>query len=123
MGKSLLLTLLIGMGTVLCMSLVAYFYSDPDVLIRPLSLTAAGITAFFGGFCAIRIHGHSALFCGICNGVVFMSGMILLSLFFPTYASGYNAAVSCLLHIGFLALSVCGAFIGFRRSPRKKKRR
>jgi len=115
LGKSLLLTVVIALALALVSSLAAYFSPDPDSLTRSLGIACAALTAFFGGVIAIRIHGHSALLCGLLNGSAMMLLMILASLFFRTYASGYASWSSCLLHVGFLLLSVAGAFVGMKK--------
>ncbi len=118
MGKSLLISLGIGLFWILAAALAAYFYSDPDSLILPLALLSAALTALCGGFAAVRIHGHSALLCGLCNGSLLTAAMILASLFFRSYAAGYSPLVSFLIHTAFIALSVVGAFAGLKK---KKK--
>ena len=114
-GKSLLLSAAVTLTLALIASLAAYFSPDPDSLTRPLGIACAALTAFFGGVIAVRIHGHSALLCGLCNGSALMLFMILASLFFRPYASAYAAWLSCLLHVGFLLLSVAGAFLGMKK--------
>ena len=121
-GKSLLVTLAAAMLLNLVFSLIAYFYSDPDRLIRPLALAAAGLSALIGGFASLRIHGHAALLCGLLNGSAAMALMILASLFFTDYGTGYSAGISILLHAGFLLLSVAGAYMGLHKKPKKKKK-
>lgn len=121
-GKSMLITAGAGILLTLICSLAAYFYSDPDKLIRPLALVSCGMTALIGGFGAVRIHGHSALVCGLLNGSLMTAAMLLVSLFFTAHASGYSAGIACLLHAAFFLLSVAGAYIGLRRKPKKKKR-
>ncbi len=114
-GKSLLLTAALALALALIASLAAYFSPDPDSLTGPLGIVCAALTAFFGGVIAIRIHGHSALLCGLCNGSALMLFMILASLFFRTYASSYATWLSCLLHVGYLLLSVAGSFVGMKK--------
>ena len=114
-GKSLFLCVAFAAVLSLVSSLAAYFSPDPDRLTQPLGIAVSALTAFFGGVIAIRIHGRSALLCGLCNGSALMLLMILTSLFFRTYASAYSSLVSALLHVGFLLLSVAGAFVGMRK--------
>ena len=122
-GKSLLITVLASLSLLLILSLAAYFYSDPDQLIRPLGLCSAGLAAFIGGIAAVRIHGHSALICGLLNGCAFTIILLLLSLFFRSHASGYSTGIACLLHAAILLISVGGAFLGLRRAPKHKHKR
>ena len=123
MGKSLLITLLSGVSLILLFSLAAYFYTDPDQLIGPLALVASALTALIGGFAAVRIHGHAALFCGLCNGCAAMAVMSLTSLFLKPYASGYSAGIALLFHAIFLLLSVAGAYVGLQRMGQNRKKR
>ena len=125
-AKSFFITL--GIGTLLSLisSLIAYFYADPHQLIPPLALLSSALTAFWGGWVAVRLHGHSALLCGTLNGALFTLLMILFSLFFRSYASGYAAWQSCFLHVGFFLLSIAGAYVGLHKkagSPKKIRRR
>lgn len=120
-GKSFAITLLTAAALLLAASLLAYFLPDPAAYVTPLALTAAALTALIGGFCAARIHGRSALLCGLCNGMLFMGGMILVSLLLRRHAMGYGALESCLLHVGFLLCSVLGGFLGLKKAqPRRK---
>ena len=119
--KSLGMTLGVGLLLIVSASLIAYFMPDPNALIMPLGLSAAGLTAFLGGVIAVRIHGGGALLSGLLNGCLLMIVMLLLSLCFVRNSSGYTAGVSCLLHAGFLMLSVAGAYLGNRRKTRKKR--
>ncbi len=119
-GKSLLITIGTALLLLTVASLVAYFQKDPDSLIRPLALLSSGLTAMIGGFAAVRIHKRSALICGLLNGSALTLLMLLLSLAFRPFASGYSGAVSFLLHTAFLLLSVAGAFLGLQRTPKQK---
>ena len=121
-GKSLLITLGSGILLLLLCSLISYFSSDPNRLILPLGLTVSALTALIGGFAAIRLHGHSALICGLLNGTAFSAVMLLLSLFFGAHATGYPAWVSCLLHVGFLLLSILGGYLGLPKNGTKRKK-
>lgn len=122
-GKSLLISVGTGFLLTLVGSLGAYFYVDPDQLIPGIALFAAAITALIGGFSAVRIHGHSALLCGALNGLSMIALMMLLSLFFVPFASGYSAAISALLHVCYPLLSIAGAYLGLKKPQQKKKKR
>lgn len=122
-GKSLLISVGAGFLLTLIGSLGAYFYVDPDRLIPGIALCAAAICALIGGFSAVRIHGHSALLCGALNGMGMIAIMMLISLFFGRYASGYSAAISALLHACYPLLSIAGAYIGMKQPQKKKRKR
>ncbi len=122
-AKSMLVTLGLGGAFLLLLSLFAYFQKDPDSWTLPLGILASALTAFCGGIAAVRIHGHSALICGLLNGAVLLAIMMLLSLFFVDHASGHSALISALLHAGVPILSVLGAYLGLpkAKAPRRKK--
>lgn len=122
LAKSLLFTLAAGVILIVIASLCAYFSPDPDAVITPLAIAAAALTAFIGGLIAVRIHGGGALICGLLNGSVFMTVMMLLSLCFARYASGYSAGISCLLHAGFVLLSVVGGYVGNKKKKSGKRK-
>lgn len=111
-------------GALLCVAaaLVAYFSPDPTRMILPLGLSASALTALLGGVISIRTHGHSALLAGLTNGALLTAVMILISLFCKPLASGYATWLALLLHTLFLLLSVVGASVGRRRTPKRRKR-
>lgn len=121
MGKSLLFTLGIGAALLILLSLGIYFCADPSRYVAPLGLTAAGLTALIGGFLAVRIHGHSALLCGLFNGGLLTLVTLLISLFMKPNASGYSTGIICLLHTLAILLSVAGAYAGLK-APKKKRK-
>ena len=123
LGKSLLITLAAGLGLLLVFSLIAYFYTDPNTLILPLALAGAGLTALIGGVVTVRIHGRSALICGLLIGCLLTSLMMLLSLFFTQEGAGYSTGTSCLLHAAIPVLSVTGAYLGLKKSAPKRRRK
>ena len=122
-GKSLLISVLVGFLLTLVGSLLSYFYVDPDRLIPTIALCSSGISALVGGFCALRIHGHGALLCGALNGLSMIALMMLISLFFTPYASGYSAGTSALLHASYPLLSIAGAYLGLKKPKQKRKKR
>ncbi len=122
-GKSVLITALAGIISMLLFSLIAYFTPDPNRFTLPFGLAASAITALIGGFVALRIHGHSALLCGLLNGTVFTALMMLISLFFTAHSSSHSGMMSFLLHAAFLLLSVAGAYLGLSKSQKRKSRR
>lgn len=123
MLKSIGISCLTAILTVFLASLAAYFAEDPAQLFLPLGLAAAAITAFVGGFGAVRLHKKSALLCGMTNACAMMALMLLLSLAFGNGASGHSTLLSCILHIAFLLLSLLGAYIALPRISHQKHRR
>lgn len=123
LAKSVGVTMLIGLFLLFACSAIAYLCPDPNSPIQALGLIASALTALFGGMAAVKIHKHAALLCGLLNGLATMAWMLLLSLFFATYASAYSASISCLLHLSFLGLSVLGACLGLPKSSGKRKKK
>ena len=125
---TLLLSLAVGGGLLLLCSLILCFTSDPLSLVLPAGLLSAALTAFMGGYFATRIYKSAALGAGLINGILLTALSLLFSFLFAKnadcYATGYSAAVSALLHIGVVWLSIGGAFLGAKeRTPNKQKRR
>ena len=121
--KSVAISLLTALLSLAVLSLAAYFTEDPAALLLPMGLTAAAITAFTGGFAAVRLHRKSALLCGLSNGCTMLAIMLVLSLFFGNASSAHSPLTSILLHAGYLLLSVLGAFVALPRTagtPRKR---
>ncbi len=119
--RATVISLGIGLVLIIGLSLAAYFYADPDVLARPLGLIAAGLTALSAGFVTVRIRGEGALICGLLIGSIMTALMMLASLFFTALSSGYSVGISALLHLAFMLLSVAGAYLGLKKTPKKKK--
>ena len=125
---TLLLTLAVGGGALLLSSFALTFAPDPLSLALPAGLLCAALTAFMGGFFATRVYHLPPLSAGLVVGIVLTGLSLLASLLFASnagnFATGYSAALSAVLHIALVGLSVGGAFWGAReRMPNKKKRR
>ncbi len=121
--KSIAVSLLTAILSLMVLSMAAYFTGDPATLLLPLGLVAAAITALVGGFTAVKLHKKNALLCGLANGSAMMAIMLLVSLFFKDGASAHSPLLSCLLHAAFLVLSILGAFAALPRTGVKKSKR
>ena len=125
---TLLLSLAVGGGVLIVSSLILALTPDPLSLALPSGLLSAALTAFFGGFFATRIYHLPSFSAGLINGILLTALSLLFSLLFAKnaecYATGYSAAVSALLHIGVVGLSIGGAFLGGREhTPNKRHRK
>ena len=125
---TLLLSLAVGGGLLLLFSLVLTLTPDPLAFVLPFGLLASAITALLGGFFATRIYHLATLGAGLINGILLLSLALLCSLLFgknaTTYATGYSAVVSALLHIALMGFSVGGAFLGAKEHiPNKRHKR
>ena len=121
--RAYLITLAIGGGLILILSLAAYFYADPAVIIRPLAYLAAALTSFLGGMIAKRLCGGTPAICGLTNGILLTCTMMLLSFCFRAQSSHYSPLVSTLLHSAVPILSFLGALAGIKRKKPTTKRR
>ena len=121
--KSIGVSILTALISLLALSTAAYFTPDPASLLSPLGLFACALTAFIGGFCAVKLHKKSALLCGLCNGCAMMALMLVVSLCFRDAASSYSPLISCLFHLGFLLFAVLGAFAALPRPQMCAQRR
>ena len=122
-----LLTLAVGGGALLLSSFALTFAPDPLSLALPLGLLCAALTAFMGGFFATRVYHLPTLGAGLVVGIVLTGLSLLASLLFASnagnFATGYSAALSAVLHIALVGLSVGGAFWGAREQTVSKKKR
>ena len=121
-----LLTLAVAGVLLLLASCILSFLPDPLSATLPAGLLTVALTAFVGGYFATRIYRLSALSAGLINGILLTLLALLCSLFFTknadSYATGYSAAVSAILHAGVVGLSIGGALLGAREHTPSKKR-
>ena len=120
--KSLLIALATGLTLLLIGTTIAYFTPNPTNLIPGFGLLASAITAIVCGYSTAKQHQHAALLCGLYAGSLCILTLLLISLFLRSYSTGYAAWISCLLHVGFVLCSVCGAYLG-AKPPKKRKKR
>ena len=117
------IALTVALSLLLALSLITYLTRDPSVLIPPLGLCVAAITALTCGFATVKLHRRNALLCGLAGGCILMAIMLPLSLLFRDAASAYSLPVSCLLHAALPFLSVLGAFAALPRSDKSHSHR
>lgn len=91
---------------------------DPDSMIKPLSLCALFLSAFFGGLTAVRLSGDGIL-SGICSGGITVLLVMLLS-FLPLTSLNDPITTKLVSLLCILASSCAGAIIGKRRTTSKK---
>lgn len=123
-ATSLSMTLAVGAGFLVVLSLAAYLTPDPDSLTAPLGLCAAAMTSFLGGVISTRVHRRRApLPAAMINAALLSLLMLVLSLCFVPLSSGYSALVSALLHAAVFLLSAFGAMVSMREKQPKRRRR
>ena len=124
--QAYLITAGVGAALLLIGSLCLALLPDPIPLIRPLSIATCFATALVGGIVAGKLHGGAPALCGLCNGALLLTTLLLLSLFFRSLGNGYSAWLSAGLHLSVLLLSLAGALLGIRKPAplgrRRKKR-
>ena len=104
-------------------SLVCLFSSDSDRLTAPLA-TASGIIAHFvaGFICAKK--KKTALPTGIISGGCLALIFFIISLFFgESYSYGLGMALSLLIRISMVAVSVFAAMLGANTGEKRRRRR
>lgn len=110
-----------GLILVLVFCAIAYATSDPNSIIKPLSITALYLSAAMGGISAARISGGSLL-SGFISGVITALTVLLLS-YIPIYKSGMDTVTSLILNAFIIPAATVGAFAGKPRAKNSKKRR
>ncbi|MBE6589302.1 MAG: TIGR04086 family membrane protein [Ruminococcaceae bacterium] len=122
-AKGFLISILSSLILMLLASLAAYFSPDPGRLIPIQGILIAYLTSFIGGFSAVKLHGHSALLCGLITGCMLTALLLLLSLFFRGSATPYSTWISLLLHATLLLASPVGAYLALPRHAKKTAHR
>lgn len=103
-------------------SAVAYANKDPDAVAGGLGFAAIYISSMAAGFAAVRVNGHSALFCGLLSGGLLALLMFFVSIFFnSSYSSDYPFILALGMRGIMVLFSVFGAFAGLHRTSRKKR--
>lgn len=121
--RAWLLTVAVGLASILLSALIAYFCTDPAPLLPALGLLSSALTAFLGGWIAGKLHGHAFLTVGLLNGVAMTVIMLPLSLLFVNDASNYAGWLSAVIHTAFLLFSALGGLAASKPVKKRKKRK
>lgn len=108
-------------------SFVGLAISEPHTLLSPVAFSALYLSAFFGGFIAIKKNkGRDALLCGLVCGcfitVLYLLLFWIAGLIFDTDST----MLSWIFRILILPASVLGSFLGTikdKKIPAKRKRK
>lgn len=97
---------------------------DPDRYHTAAALTVLYITAFLGGMIATRLcHRRSPLLCGLCEALLLLLTITVLSLFLPDdWKHEASGGISLLLRVLLLPAATLGAFLGARQKKPKRHR-
>ncbi len=115
--KAQLAVLITGLVLLLVFCAIAASMEDPDSVLRPLSLSALFLSAFAGGFAAVRLS-RDGVVSGICSGAVTVALFFLLSLL-PLPDSDATLSGNLLLYLCMIASAAAGSVIGKRRNANK----
>jgi len=130
-GFSMVKHALVGSGAAMLCSvilsvvaaLIAYGTADPNRFTTPLALCALYLSAIFGGVIAIRLHRTDTLLCGGISGGVLMLLHLLLSCFLPQgFDKPLPLLLLLLLRLLTIVAAILGAYIGFPREKRRRRR-
>ncbi len=119
--KSQLVMALSGIVLLLCFCGIAYSMDDPDSVTKPLSLCALFLSAFCGGFSAVRLSGDG-LVSGLCAGGITALLLFLLSTL-PVPCSNMETPLRLGMYGAVIASAAAGSVIGKKRNSRPKHRR
>lgn len=115
-----------GLVLISCAAAVAFTRANPDALITPLALVALLLSAFAGGFTAVKRTGSSPMLCGIlCGGVITVFTMLAALIMRGVTGSGYELWQAAILHGATVLFSTLGSFAGNAKrkiDPRKHRR-
>lgn len=114
LGKSVGITLLVGSGLLLTVSLIISFTPDPLALTSHAGFCIGMICSFLCGRLTCRVNGGKWLLCGFLSEAALSAIYLILSLFFPSGTEPY-----WILRAVCLLLSMLGAFSAVRFPPRK----
>ncbi len=116
--KSQIAVIAAGLILLLVFCAIASSMADPDSVIQPLSLCALFLSAFVGGFFAVRLSGDGLL-SGVVSGIVTATLIFLLSVL-PLPESGGQMSSTIISYLCIIASSCAGAVIGKRRTSKVK---
>lgn len=117
------LTLAVAAIALLSGSLGAYFSPDPLAYSRPIGYLCAGVTALIGGMLAARRVQQPPLLAALENALLLSATLLVLSFLLGSFGSSRSLLLSLGLHATILALSLLGAAITLRRTPKGKRKK
>ena len=104
-------------------ALVCTFSSDPDKLTAPLSTAACILAHFVAGVVSAK-KKNAALPAGLASGGCLALIFWMISLCFgESYSYGMGVAVTVLIRLSMVAVSLFAALLGVNAGGRKRRRR
>ncbi len=119
------ITVVTGLLLLLLFTALLLRVKDPNRYQTITGCTLLYLSAFVGGFAALRLnHRRAPLLCGLGEGTLLLAIWALIGLFLPTAWKGDTSAVlSLLAHVCLLPAAALGAWAGSRGSGQRKRRR
>ena len=117
--KGFLSSVLAGALLILLFGYICYTREDPDLLLKPLGLTALYVSSLCGGFVSSRFNKEQGLLSGAATGGIFALFILVISFILRSEGE----AVGFLGWILYLAVAFAGAVGGYIGKPSAKKRR
>ncbi len=104
-------------------ALVCFFSDDPDRLTAPLATASCILAHFVAGFISAK-KKKTALPTGVASGGCLALIFLITSLCFgKSYSYGMGMAVTALLRISMVAVSVFAALLGANTGVKRRRRR
>lgn len=123
-GKSLLITAIVGIALSLAAAAVAYTAEDPSSLIHPLGLCTLALSAAAMGGCLRRFTKASPLVCTALGGGTLLILTALCRPLLPNITSSpLSPALTWGARGGILLFALLGALLCANAPRRRKKRR
>lgn len=104
----------VGLLFLLIAALIAHTSHDPNAIAASLAYAALYTTALFAGIITVRIHGHSALLCGLISGALLLLAGLLVAACLSADPMLQSTHV-LLLRLPVPLLSVAGAYLARKR--------
>jgi len=96
--------------------------SDPMKLLTLFAYAAMLVSAFIGGYTAVRFNGSDGLLCGALTGGLYAVLLVLVSIFIPS-EGGCGALCVLGMMLLVIAFSAVGGILGLPKQASPEKRR
>ena len=117
------ISMAVGLLLLLLSGMLLLATKDPDRYHTATALAVLYITAFSGGLIATRLcHRRSPLLCGLCEALLLLLLITVLSLFLPDeWHHTQSGGIALLVRVMLLPAAVLGAFLGARQKKIKRR--
>ena len=117
------ITMAVGLLLLLLSTALLLATKDPDRYHTAAALITLYVTAFSGGLIATRLcHRRSPLLCGLCEAVLLILLVTVLSLCLPdAWRHTRSGGFALLSRVSLLPATMIGAFLGVRKKKIKRR--